>query len=101
MSTPTTAASACSCRLPWVLAALAVLGAGATLLAAVHQVPPPPIAVAPAIDAQTLAALRHELEETRRVLNDAQSALGDRDREIAAANDELRRLREAGHAKTP
>lgn len=39
------------------------------------------------------ADLRRELEEQRRVLSDAQSALAERDREISSANDELRMLR--------
>jgi uncharacterized coiled-coil protein SlyX len=44
---------------------------------------------------ETLATTQHDLAEAKRVLNDAQSGLAERDREIAAANDELRRLRQA------
>ena len=36
-----------------------------------------------------------DLAEAQRVLNHAQSALAERDREIAAANDELQTLRQA------
>ncbi len=43
----------------------------------------------------TLATTQHDLAEAKRVLNDAQSGLAERDREIAAANDELRSLRQA------
>ena len=44
---------------------------------------------------ETLATTQHDLAEAKRVLNDAQSGLAERDREIAAANDELRSLRQA------
>lgn len=40
-----------------------------------------------------LAETRAELDEVKRVLNDVQSAVAQRDREIAAAEDELRMLR--------
>jgi 5-bromo-4-chloroindolyl phosphate hydrolysis protein len=39
------------------------------------------------------ATLQQELDDTRRVLDDAQSALAQRDREIATANDDMRVLR--------
>lgn len=45
-----------------------------------------------AVDAR-LDEARLEAEELRRVLNDAHSAMAQRDREIAAAEDELRTLR--------
>ena len=52
---------------------------------------------APVVDDRlaALATTQHDLAEAKRVLNDAQSGLAERDREIAAANDELRSLRQA------
>jgi septal ring factor EnvC (AmiA/AmiB activator) len=47
----------------------------------------------PVVD-DRLATTQHDLAEAKRVLNDAQSGLAERDREIAAANNELRTLRQ-------
>ena len=100
MPPPPAAASACICRLPWALAAVAVMIAGAVLLSSIWRTAPTPAAHDPLVVApvlvtdESLSTLRHELEETRRVLDDAQSALAQRDREISAANDDLRILRE-------
>lgn len=81
----------CSCRLPWLAAAACAVAGGAALAL---PCPAPPATAAPAapVDAR-LAEARHEVEELRRVYNDAQSALAQRDREIAAAEDDLRALR--------
>jgi hypothetical protein len=53
-----------------------------------------PATASPAGDA-ALATLRRELEDTARILDEAQSALAQRDREISAANDELTALKRA------
>ncbi len=100
---PETAPS-CSCRLPWIVTVIA-LGVLVAERFVTSATPPnandSPVAVTtptptptptPATD-QHVAALQNDLNESRRVLNDAQSALGQRDREIATANDELRVLR--------
>jgi chromosome segregation ATPase len=50
-----------------------------------------PVATPPVDPAAS--SLREELAELRRVLDDAHSALAQRDREIRAAEDELRVLR--------
>jgi len=87
-------APTCSCRLPWLVALIAlsilVIERVALSPSAAPATAAPP---APTADAR-LAALQHDLSETRRVLDDAQSALAQRDREIATANDELRILRQ-------
>jgi hypothetical protein len=93
----------CSCRLPWIVTviALGVLVAERfVMLATPPSANAPSLVVAPTAtppsgevaDAR-LTTLKNELNEIRRVLDDAQSALGQRDREIATANDELRVLR--------
>ncbi len=96
-------AAHCSCRLPWIvtLIALGVLVVErfitSTTPTTTKEIPsaitpaPTPTPV-PASD-PLLATMQHDLNETRRVLDDAQSALAQRDREIATANDELRVLR--------
>lgn len=92
----------CSCRLPWIVAVLALGGAVAALVVAVSSRPSTPAAndaptvattPAPTTDPR-IATLQHDLSEVRRVLDDAQSALAQRDREIATANDDLRLLRQ-------
>ncbi len=101
MSTPSTPASTrCSCRLPWTVAAIVVLvGSVGVVLQSTRQPLLTTAAVTPAnpmsksASETSLADLRHELEETRRVLDDAHSALAQRDREISAAEDEVRVLR--------
>jgi uncharacterized coiled-coil protein SlyX len=67
--------------------------------APMSHAPLPSVSEAPAVNSPPVAdprvaTLQHDLSETRRVLDDAQSALGQRDREIATANDELRVLRQ-------
>lgn len=97
MSEPTP----CSCRVPWIVAliALGVVIADRFIVAAMSRtaaVPPAPAVAAPTpapADTPRLATLQQELADTRRVLDDAQSALAQRDREIATANDDLRVLR--------
>lgn len=96
-------APSCSCRLPWIvtLIALGVLVAERFVtLATTPDTKEIPSAVTPAPTPTPvptadprLATLQHDLNEARRVLDDAQSALAQRDREIATANDELRVLR--------
>lgn len=95
-------APSCSCRLPWIVVVIAL----GILLAERFVVPtnspsapqpngPPSTTGTPtAVVDPRLAALQHDLNETRRVLDDAQSALAQRDREIATANDDLRMLRQ-------
>jgi hypothetical protein len=94
-------AAHCSCRLPWIvtLIALGVLVAERFIASATtpsgKDIPSaitPAATPNPASDPR-LTTLQHDLDETRRVLDDAQSALAQRDREIATANDELRVLR--------
>ena len=93
---------ACSCPLPWAVAALALFLAVAALMFPAkqtaqttqgHDLPISQI-TAPVVD-DRLTTTQHDLEETKRVLNEAQSGLAERDREISAANDELRSLRRA------
>ena len=91
-------APSCSCRLPWIVVVIAL----GVLIAERFVVPSsPPASEAPSgISTPTptsdprLATLQHDLNETRRVLDDAQSALAQRDREIATANDDLRMVRQ-------
>lgn len=87
----------CSCRLPWIITviALGILVAERflTLTPTVSETPAAVAASTPATDPR-IATLQHDLNETRRVLDDAQSALAQRDREIATANDDLRVLRQ-------
>jgi hypothetical protein len=98
------AAPPCSCRLPWIITviALGILVAERflTLTPSVSETPaavtaptPTPPTPIPATDPR-IATLQHDLNETRRVLDDVQSALAQRDREIATANDDLRVLRQ-------
>lgn len=94
MSTPE-----CSCHLPWAVASIALLMFSGTLLQSVlaHATPTPAPGGSAAVEATrpaAMAALQHDLDESRRVLDDAQSGLAQRDRELSAANDEVRRLRE-------
>lgn len=83
---------ACSCRLAWSIAVLALAAGGALAVWPSAGVPAPAPAPMPA-PSETVVQLRSELEETRRVLDHVQSAVAQRDREIAAAEDELRNLR--------
>jgi septal ring factor EnvC (AmiA/AmiB activator) len=84
---------ACSCRVAWSVAALASITASVLAVMSVRN-PPPTVEASPAaIPDPRVAEIRAELEETRRVLDDVQSAVAQRDREIAAAEDELRTLR--------
>ena|SRR5688572_24679603 len=92
---------ACSCRLPWIVAVIALgIMVSERIIAATSLSPtaandaPADHATAPPPADPRLASLQHDLNETRRVLDDAQSALAQRDREIATANDELRVLRQ-------
>lgn len=93
---------ACSCRLPWIVAVIALGIVATERIVAATAVPSTTANEAPVADRAPatppadprLAGLQHDLSETRRVLDDAQSALAQRDREIATANDELRVLRQ-------
>jgi len=58
-----------------------------------NEVPSGTSAPTPTADPR-LATLQHDLNENRRVLDDAYSALAQRDREIAIANDDLRMVRQ-------
>ena len=100
--TLSSASPQCSCRLPWTVATVAVLLAIIILVMLVSRKnPPSPLSERPAgqitipVVDDRLANTQHDLAEAKRVLNDAQSGLAERDREIAAANDELRTLRQA------
>lgn len=86
----------CSCRLPWLTAAACAFVAGAVLAfpRTTADLPATPSAPAPVDHDARLSEARHEADELRRVLDTAQSALAQRDREIAAAEDELRNLRQ-------
>lgn len=99
-------APSCSCRLPWLVTiiALGILVAERVISVPTSSeapsgtsdsqpvIPAPPPAPITTPDPR-IATLQHDLSEVRRVLDDAQSALADRDREIATANDALRVLR--------
>jgi hypothetical protein len=84
----------CSCRLPWLTAAACAFALGA-VLAVPRPAAPPTTAPTPATPVSDAihAELRQELADLRRAYDDAQSGLAQRDREIAAAADELRTLR--------
>ena len=110
----------CSCRVAWLATVIALVVALASVVLPrpfspqdTTPHPSPSTGAAPAAsqhpsltttnDAR-LAETTAELVYVRRVLDDAQSALAQRDREIATANDELRVLRqelESLRAKTP
>lgn len=112
-------APSCSCRLPWIVTiiALGILIAERFITATPSATAAPTSETAPAATPQAspradtdprVATLQHDLNEVRRVLDDAQSALAQRDREISTANDELRvvrleleALRTKADAKTP
>lgn len=106
MMTPTAPPVCCPCSLPWAVAAVAaliavliaifalVLPAQKNVSATLPQDLPTSQATAPVVDDHRASA-QDDLAEAQRVLNLAQSALAERDREIAAANDELRTLRQA------
>lgn len=100
--TPSLASPHGSCRLPWAVAfvsvllaiiALVMLVSGINLPSQLSERPASQITI-PVVD-DRLASTRRDLAEAKRVLNDAQSGLAERDREIATANDELRSLRQA------
>lgn len=100
------AAPPCSCRLPWIVTVivLGILIAERFITTAPPTTPnpreaaptasPPAASPTPATGSDPrVATLQQDLDEVRRVLDDAQSALAQRDREISTANDELRVLR--------
>lgn len=93
---------ACSCPLPWAVAALALFLAVAALMFSTKQTAQatqghdlPTSQITTSVVDDRLTTTQCDLEETKRVLNEAQSGLAERDREISAANDELRSLRRA------